>query len=229
MSAYCWNLPGSRHEPRVRRSFFQRRCRLCQCATAVSACLVRMDRVDLASAHARLRSGLWKRTGEPGSCQGFRQCLCHRSECRADRAGTALVRSRGVFRRMCTRGETRRRAGRLGYQDIEPPQKISTAVDAFRDEIASYWPPERAFIDSGYADFEWPFANVETPILAMTADWPLARLLGCFSSFSAVKNFREATGRDPAAAHAAAIASAWGDAETGLHLQWPFFLHARRM
>lgn len=116
-----------------------------------------------------------------------------------------------------------------GYQDREPPQKMSTAVDAFRDEIASYWPPERAFIDSGYAEFEWPFANVETPILAMTADWALARLLGYFSNFSALKNVREATGRDPAAAHAAAIASAWGDAETGLHLRWPFFLHARRM
>jgi len=114
-----------------------------------------------------------------------------------------------------------------GYQDIEAPRRIAAAVDAFRDEIASYWPPERAFIDSGYAEFEWPFAKVETPAFAMTADWTLTRLLGYFSSFSTVKQYREGTGRDPVAAHAAAIAEAWGDAETALRLQWPFFVHAR--
>lgn len=116
-----------------------------------------------------------------------------------------------------------------GYQDIEPPQKIAAAFDAFREDIASYWPPERAFIDSGYAEFEWPFAKMETPALAMTADWPLARLLGYVSSYSAVKNYRETTGCDPVAMHAAAIADAWGDAQTSLRLQWPLFVHAGRM
>lgn len=115
-----------------------------------------------------------------------------------------------------------------GYQDIEPPQRIAAAVDAFRDEIAAFWPPERSFVDAAYAQFAWPFSKIEPPTFAITASWPLSRLLAYFSSFSAVKQFREATGRDPVAVHAPAIAEAWGDAETCLHLRWPLFAHARR-
>jgi len=115
-----------------------------------------------------------------------------------------------------------------GYQDIDPPQRLLAAVDAFRDEIEPYWPPERAFIDAAYAQFEWPFENLQAPEFEMTAAWPLARMLGYFSSFSAVKNYREATDRDPVAGHAAAIGAAWGNADTPLCLQWPIFVHARQ-
>lgn len=115
-----------------------------------------------------------------------------------------------------------------GYQDIDPPRRIAAAIDAFRDEIAAFWPPERRFIDAGYAQFDWPFSKIAAPVFTMTADWPLARLLGYFSSFSAVKQFREATGRDPVSAHAPAIAEAWGDAAACLQLRWPLFAHACR-
>lgn len=115
-----------------------------------------------------------------------------------------------------------------GYQDIEPPPRIAEAVDAFRAEIAAAWPPERTLIDSAYAGFDWPFSKVGTPAFEMQAEWPLARLLAYFSSFSAVKNVREATGHDPVAAHTPAIADAWGDADTCLRLRWPLFVHARR-
>lgn len=115
-----------------------------------------------------------------------------------------------------------------GYQDIEPPQQLAAAVDAFRDEIAAYWPAERAFIDSAYAQFQWPFAKIRTPHFEMKAEWPLARLLAYFSSFSAVKCHRDATGRDPVAAHAPAIEQAWGDTENRMRLRWPIFIHACR-
>jgi SAM-dependent methyltransferase len=115
-----------------------------------------------------------------------------------------------------------------GYQDIEPPPQLVDAFAAFRDDIDAYWPPERALVDAAYADFEWPFAKLGVPAFTMAVDWPLPRLLGYFASFSAVKRYREATGRDPVAAHAAAIASAWGDADGLLRLHWPIFVHARR-
>lgn len=114
-----------------------------------------------------------------------------------------------------------------GYQDIDPPQRLLSAVVAFRDEIEPYWPPERAFIDAAYAQFEWPFEDVRAPEFQMAANWPLPRLVGYFSSFSAVKNDRDATGSDPVAVHAAAIAAAWGDAQTWWRLRWPIFVHAR--
>lgn len=115
-----------------------------------------------------------------------------------------------------------------GYQDLEVPPGLAEANAAFQDEIRAYWPPERAFIDEAYASFAWPFPAVETPAFALRADWTLPRLLGYFASYSASKRCREATGRDPVAAHAAAFAAAWGDPGVARPMRWPLFLHARR-
>ena len=52
-------------------------------------------------------------------------------------------------------------------------------------------------------------------------------MLGYFSSYSATKRYIDANGRDPVAAHAPAIAAAWGDPERPRALRWPMFVHAR--
>jgi SAM-dependent methyltransferase len=115
-----------------------------------------------------------------------------------------------------------------GYQDIEVDDGLRDAVAAFAAEIRPYWPPERADVDAAYAGYAWPFPAIEAPQDTLSADWPLARLLPYFSSYSATRRCRETTGRDPVAAHAAAIARAWGDPETLRRVQWPLFVHARR-
>jgi SAM-dependent methyltransferase len=115
-----------------------------------------------------------------------------------------------------------------GYQDIVVPAALVSANTQLQDEVRSYWPAERALVDSAYADFDWPFDRIEPPILALEADWPLPRLLAYFSSYSAVKQYREARGADPVAAQAEAFAAAWGDADATQRLHWPLFVHARR-
>ena len=62
----------------------------------------------------------------------------------------------------------------------------------------------------------------------MAAEWALPRLLGYFSSYSAARQHREATGTDPVAMHAQKLAAAWGDPESTQALRWPLFVHARR-
>ena len=62
----------------------------------------------------------------------------------------------------------------------------------------------------------------------LEADPQLPRLLGYFSSYSATKRCREATGQDPVAAHAPAFAAAWGDPASARTMRWPMFVHARR-
>ena len=117
-----------------------------------------------------------------------------------------------------------------GYQDIELPDRLRDAGAAFQAEVAPYWPAERRLVDEAYAGFDWPFAPVATPAydLALTAEWPLARLLAYYASYSATQRCREATGRDPVALHAPAISAAWGDPDTLRTLRWPLFVHARR-
>ena len=114
------------------------------------------------------------------------------------------------------------------YDDIEVPDALRPAVGAFTDEIRPYWPAERALVGAGHAGFDWPFAPVDAPAFALEVDWPLARLLGYFSSWSATRRHREAGGVDPVARHAGAIAGAWGDPEATRRLRWPLFVHARR-
>lgn len=114
-----------------------------------------------------------------------------------------------------------------GYQDIEVPATLRDAVAAFAADIRPYWPGERALVDQAYAGFHWPFPRIDAPSWTIEADWPLPRLLAYFSSYSAARRCREATGRDPVAAHAGAIAAAWGDVATQ-RLRWPMFVHACR-
>jgi SAM-dependent methyltransferase len=124
-----------------------------------------------------------------------------------------------------------RRHGALvawGYQDITVPVALASANAALQDEIREHWPSERALIDNAYAGFDWPFAPVEAPTFGLSAQWTLPRLLGYFASYSASKRCREATGRDPVAAHASAFATAWGDPAMTMTVRWPLFVHARR-
>ena len=115
-----------------------------------------------------------------------------------------------------------------GYQDIEVPPAIAAANVRLQSDIAGYWPPERVFIDEGYAGFDWPFATIATPHFELEATWSLPRLLGYFASYSATKRYRETTGQDPVARHAQAFAQAWGEPSTRLPVRWPLFVHARR-
>ncbi|MDQ3494779.1 MAG: class I SAM-dependent methyltransferase [Pseudomonadota bacterium] len=114
------------------------------------------------------------------------------------------------------------------YQDVVLPPALAAAGAAFLAEIAADWPPQRADVDAGYAGYHWPFEALTVPHLEFGARWPLPRLLGYFSSFSAVKRHREATGKDPVGRHAEALAAAWGDPERERDLSWPLFVHARR-
>ncbi|MFZ5637468.1 MAG: class I SAM-dependent methyltransferase [Pseudomonadota bacterium] len=116
-----------------------------------------------------------------------------------------------------------------GYQDIEVPEALRESAGAFAARIRDAWPAERILVDRAYADIALPFEAVGTGAAPreIATRWPLTRLLDYFSSYSAVKRYREAHGVDPVAAHAWAMALAWGDGGA-VPLRWPLFVHARR-
>lgn len=126
-----------------------------------------------------------------------------------------------------------------GYQDIDVGDALREAVGAFSARIRDAWPAERFLVDRAYVDFapsfaKPPFAPIDPlndapalPVREIAVDWPLVRLLDYFSSYSAVKRYREAHGVDPVALHGWAIAAAWGDAPTR-RLRWPLFARAAR-
>ncbi|MCC7248669.1 MAG: methyltransferase domain-containing protein [Lysobacter sp.] len=123
-----------------------------------------------------------------------------------------------------------------GYQDIEVPEDLRAAVGGFSARIRDAWPTERYLVDRAYIDFlplfdAAPFERIATddlPVREITVDWSLMRMLDYFSSYSAVKRYREANGIDPVAAHAWDIAIAWRESDKTRRLRWPLFVHARR-
>lgn len=114
------------------------------------------------------------------------------------------------------------------YQDMVFTNDLEAAADAFRAEIAPYWPSERAEVDAGYADYAWPFPALSAPPLWLTAEWTLPQLLGYLGSLSAPARCRAAKGSDPVETHAAAIACAWGEPARVRTMRWPLILHLRQ-
>lgn len=115
-----------------------------------------------------------------------------------------------------------------GYGDFLAPEGMLEPVAAFRAQIEDHWPPERAQVDAAYAGYAWPFPALSAPALWLEAEWSLPRFLGYLGSMSATARCRAATGEDPVARHAPALAAAWGESEDLRLVQWPLFLHLRR-
>lgn len=112
--------------------------------------------------------------------------------------------------------------------------QVAPAIDAvvehlYADVIGPYWPPERALVESGYRDLPFPFEPIPAPPFALLADWPLARLIGYLSSWSAVQRCKDATGSDPLATVADALAAAWGEPGASRTVRWPLALRLGRI
>lgn len=116
-----------------------------------------------------------------------------------------------------------------GVQTFDDAQVNAHVQHFYREVVGPYWPPERALVETGYRTLDFPFEELAVPAFAMTADWPLARLLGYFRSWSATGRYIQATGTDPVAALAERLAPAWGDPATARTVTWPLAVRAGRV
>ncbi|MEW6427132.1 MAG: class I SAM-dependent methyltransferase [Thermodesulfobacteriota bacterium] len=96
----------------------------------------------------------------------------------------------------------------------------------YGEVLDNWWPPERRLLENGYRDIPFPFPPLAAPRFSMTADWPLAGLLGYLATWSAVQRFRAATGADPLAGITAELRTAWGDPGQPRRITWPLGLQA---
>lgn len=115
------------------------------------------------------------------------------------------------------------------YEIFETTPAVDALVSRFyHDVIGAYWPPERRWIESGYADLAMPFSRVEAPALALTARWNLDDLVGYLGTWSAVHRYRADRGEDPLPAVRASLARVWGDAAEERPVAWPLKLKVAR-
>jgi len=103
--------------------------------------------------------------------------------------------------------------------------KIVAEVDAvvshlYHNIVGSYWPEERKFVDNDYADIVFPFAQLASPVVTMSAQWNLAALRGYLSTWSAVQLYRTVHGVDPLTQIDEPLKKAWGDIDSIRQVTW---------
>lgn len=63
--------------------------------------------------------------------------------------------------------------------------------------LKGYWDAERRYIDEEYQTIPFPFVEIKTPKLMMDYEWSSVQLLDYLNTWSAVKHYRQQTGKDP--------------------------------
>jgi len=120
-----------------------------------------------------------------------------------------VLRSGGVIAAWC-----------YGRCTIAPD--LDAVVDRFYAEIVGpFWPPERVFVESGYATLPFPFAGVPMPTFSMQADWTADELIAYLGTWSATRRFEAEHGRDPRDEIAEPLINAWGSRHARRRIQWP--------
>jgi ubiquinone/menaquinone biosynthesis C-methylase UbiE len=113
----------------------------------------------------------------------------------------------------------------LSYGELQvagPPGEV--IAHFYHNTIAPYWPPERKYVDEGYASIPFPFPRIAPPHFAMQADWNMEQLLGYLGTWSAIKEYKQLRGQDPRELIHEELRSAWGDTGQLRRISWPLTL-----
>lgn len=117
------------------------------------------------------------------------------------------------------------RVALVGYANIEADPLVQPAIHAiYEGMLGAYWPPERRYVESRYADLAFPFNALQTPELYIEARLSMPALLGYMMSWSAVKAWQDATGKDARAPIEALLAAGWPEGELDMPFRWPLFV-----
>ncbi len=111
---------------------------------------------------------------------------------------------------------------------------VTSAVDRvvwhlYSDLLGPYWPPERKRIEERYDTILFPFDELPTPRIAMTAQWNLPDLIGYLGTWSSVQRFIDSRGTNPIQEVQAELAKAWGVADAFHEVSWPLYLRVGRI
>ncbi|HYZ73084.1 MAG TPA: class I SAM-dependent methyltransferase [Chthoniobacterales bacterium] len=122
-----------------------------------------------------------------------------------------------------------RRVGRSGsvialvsYGIVKVDEPLNSIIGRFYwDVIGAYWPPERKHVEDGYRSLEFPFAEIQTPDLAISTSWRLPDFIGYVNTWSAVAAMEQAVGPEPRERFSQELGEAWGPAEQKRTIRWP--------
>jgi ubiquinone/menaquinone biosynthesis C-methylase UbiE len=83
------------------------------------------------------------------------------------------------------------------YSLITAPDNLAQAIERFYAAIEPFWPAPILLVMNRYRDLEFPFEEIDAPQFAIRDKWQIKQLLGFYSTWSAVQQFRTGQGEDP--------------------------------
>lgn len=121
-----------------------------------------------------------------------------------------------------------RRVGRPGsvivlisYGNLEMDGFLHDLIRVFTfATLKAYWPPERSFVDDGYASLAFPFEERQPPALNIVKDLSRDALLGYIHTWSSVSNLRRKGKSDVLSKFETQLKELWGEEKTR-EVRWP--------
>lgn len=93
----------------------------------------------------------------------------------------------------------------------------------YRDVVGPCWPAERRHVENGYRDLTWPWTEIPTAPMDMTAQWTRDDLLGYVATWSATVKMITAVGVAPYEQLARELVQVWPGNEART-ISWPLAL-----
>lgn len=115
------------------------------------------------------------------------------------------------------------------YGNVGLGQNLEPLLDSYRRMIASYWPPERRFVEEGYRSFPFPFEELKTPSLKIETHWTLDQFVGYLRTSSAVQALERRQGQAPMQTFRRRLASVWDPPQEARRVHWPLTIRAGRL
>ncbi len=113
------------------------------------------------------------------------------------------------------------------YGSVCAGADVDALVREFQVEIVGrYWPPERRYVDEGYATIPFPFRELAVPALEVRRRYTLDELSAYLASWSATVRYRGALGADPIPGMRERMRAVWGAPGATRDVHWPLYLRA---
>jgi len=106
--------------------------------------------------------------------------------------------------------------------------RIDPIVDDFyHNTVGEFWPPESRYIENEYRDMPFPFEELELPSFEIEAIWSAADFLNFLRTWSSVKRYIKAHGKDPVSAIEPSITARWPGPSCSV--RWPLTVRLGRI
>lgn len=108
------------------------------------------------------------------------------------------------------------------------PALNAIVEDFYRNTVGPWWPPERRWVDLGYREMPFPFAEIPAPEFEIRLEWTLDDLLAYLRTWSATQRYIRERGADPCVELGIRLREVWPEPQAAKSIVWPVALRCGR-